>query len=228
LQLRISERIHLEPDFSLSAKARNDLPGIGDSPAQGLPAGTRARQILDRLLIDLSWNSSRLEGNTRPLLETERLLEEGIATEGKDARETPMILNHKRAIELMVQDGAEVGFNRYTILNLHASLAENLFANPVAAGRLRQIAVGLDGSVFHPLEGPRRIEEIFDLFLHKARKMKDPFEQSFFAMVHSKMSLRGSPVWRRTSPSSAATSARFLLWMCRNATMWMACWESMS
>jgi hypothetical protein len=41
------------------------------------PAGTYARQIYNRLLIDLSWNSSRLEGNTYSLLETERLLELG-------------------------------------------------------------------------------------------------------------------------------------------------------
>jgi len=169
--------------FYLPAPVRNHLLGIGASPEQGLPAGTRARQILDRLLIDLSWNSSRLEGNTYSLLETERLLGEGTATEGKDARETQMILNHKRAIELLVEDAAHIGFNRYTILNLHAALAENLFANPAAAGCLRQIAVGIDGSVFHPLEGPQRIEETFELFLGKAEKIKNPFEQAFFAMV---------------------------------------------
>ena len=39
------------------------------------PAGTYARTIYNRLLIDLSWNSSRLEGNTYSLLETERLLQ---------------------------------------------------------------------------------------------------------------------------------------------------------
>ena len=168
----------------LPEPVRDHLAKIGTSHQHGQPAGTRARQILDRLLIDLSWNSSRLEGNTYSLLETERLLEAGTATEGKDARETQMILNHKRAIELLVQDAAQIGFNRYTLLNLHAALAENLFANPAAAGRLRQIAVGIDGSVFHPLEGPQRIEEIFDLFLHKAGQITNPFEQAFFAMVH--------------------------------------------
>ena len=168
----------------LSGSVRDHLAKIGASPGRGLPAGTRARQILDRLLIDLSWNSSRLEGNTYSLLETERLLEAGAATEGKDARETQMILNHKRAIEMLVEGAAQIGFDRYTILNLHAALAENLFANPAAAGRLRQIAVGIDGSVFHPLEGPQRIEETFDLFLRKAGKIEDPFEQAFFAMVH--------------------------------------------
>jgi hypothetical protein len=95
-----------------------------------------------------------LEGNTYSLLEPERLLETGTATEGKDARKTQMILNHKRAVELLVQDAAQVGFNRYTLLNLHAALAENLLADPAAAGRLRQIAVGIDGSVLHPLESP--------------------------------------------------------------------------
>lgn len=170
--------------FYLPASMRDHLVKIGSPNEQGLPAGTRARQILDRLLIDLSWNSSRLEGNTYSLLETERLLRIGAATEGRDARETQMILNHKRAIELLVQDAAQIGFNRYTILNLHAVLADNLFANPAAAGRLREIAVGIDGSVFHPMEGPQRIEETFDLFLRKAGKIRDPFEQAFFAMVH--------------------------------------------
>ena len=52
-----------------------------------------ARQIFHRLLIDLSWNSSRLEGNTYSLLETERLLEFGVEAEGKDAKEAQMIFS---------------------------------------------------------------------------------------------------------------------------------------
>jgi Fic family protein len=62
------------------------------------PAGTYVQQIFNRLLIDLSWNSSRLEGNTYSLLETERLLELGESAEGKGAMEAQMILNHKAAI----------------------------------------------------------------------------------------------------------------------------------
>lgn len=58
-------------------------------------AGTYARQLADRLLIDLSWNSSRLEGNTYSLLETERLISAGEAATGKNALEAQMILNHK-------------------------------------------------------------------------------------------------------------------------------------
>jgi len=170
--------------FYLPSAMRKHLAQIGVSWKQGEPAGTHAREILDRLLIDLSWNSSRLEGNTYSLLETERLLQLGAAAEGKDAGEAQMILNHKRAIELLVLDAAEMGFNRYTLLNLHAALAENLLANPNAAGRLREIAVGIDRSVFHPIEGPQRIEEMFALLLKKAQAINDPFEQAFFSMVH--------------------------------------------
>ena len=60
------------------------------------------RQNLDRLLIDLSRASSRLEGNTYPLLETERLIAFGEAASGKTPFETQMLHNHIAAIEFLV------------------------------------------------------------------------------------------------------------------------------
>lgn len=168
----------------LSPEIRKRLAAAGTSPEGELPAGTYARHIYNRLLIDLSWNSSRLEGNTYTLLETERLLALGESATGKDAREAQMILNHKAAIELLVDHAAEIGFNRYTICNLHALLSENLLADPQAGGRLRAITVEIGGTVFHPLEGPQVIEECFDQILATAAAIKDPFEQAFFAMVH--------------------------------------------
>jgi len=168
----------------LSAETRQRLHEMGRSPEGQRPAGTYARQILSRLLIDLSWNSSRLEGNTYSLLETERLLELGEAAEGKDALEAQMILNHKAAIELLVEQATEVGFNRYTILNLHALLSDNLLADPQACGRLRTIAVGIGGTVYHPLEVPQLVDECFQQVLDTAAAITDPFEQAFFAMVH--------------------------------------------
>jgi len=170
--------------FYLSAETRQRLLELGRSPDGVRPAGTYARQIYSRLLIDLSWNSSRLEGNTYSLLETECLLELGEAAEGKDAREAQMILNHKAAIELLVEQASEVGFNRYTILNLHALLSDNLLGDPQACGRLRAIPVVVAGTVYHPLEIPQLIEECFQRILDAAAVLADPFEQAFFAMVH--------------------------------------------
>jgi len=155
---------------------------VGSSEDE-LPAGTYVQQIFNRLLIDLSWNSSRLEGNTYSLLETERLLELGESAEGKDAKEAQMILNHKAAIELLVEQAADIGFNRYTILNLHALLSDNLL-DPKTCGRVRTIAVGIDGTVYHPLESSKLIDECFQQILDTATAIQDPFEQAFFTMVH--------------------------------------------
>lgn len=170
--------------FYLPDSARRRLEAAGRKSSVTLPAGTYIRQVYNRLLIDLSWNSSRLEGNTYSLLETERLLEAGEHVEGKRAQETQMILNHKAAIELLVDQADEIGFNRYTISNLHALLSDNLLADPMAGGRLRSIPVGISESVFHPLEMPQLIDECFEQVLEKAEAIENAFEQALFIMVH--------------------------------------------
>ena len=189
--------------FYLPAQVRRHLREIGGAQIHGLSAGTYALQIYNRLLIDLTWNSSRLEGNTYSLLETERLLAAGHAAEGKDTFETQMILNHKAAIELLVEAASEVGFNSYTICNLHALLADNLLPDPGACGRLREQPVGIGGSVFHPLASGPLIRECFVEVLRKANAITDPFEQAFFAMVHLPYLQPFDDVNKRTSRLSA-------------------------
>lgn len=170
--------------YYLSDADREHLHQIGRSPAEERPAGTYARDILDRLLVDLSWASSRLEGNTYTRLDTVRLIEHGIAAPGKDAAETQMILNHKRAIEMLVDEADQVGMNWFTFMNLHAILSDNLMADQSASGRLRQRDVGIGGTVFIPLATPQLIEECFRLLLQKADAIADPFEQALFVLVH--------------------------------------------
>ena len=172
------------PDSYLSSSERSHLLTLGQTERQQEPAGTYARHILQRLLIDLSWNSSRLEGNTYSLLDTQRLLAQGQPTDDKSAAETQMILNHKDAIEFLVEGAADIQFNRYTLLNLHALLSNNLLPDPAASGRLRRFAVGITKSAYLPPGMPQQIEEYFELFLAKAQAIRDPFEQALFAMVH--------------------------------------------
>jgi hypothetical protein len=169
--------------FYLTDTERAHLREVGAPKLAEQPAGTYAKQILNRLLIDLSWNSSRLEGNTYSLLDTKRLIDLGEEAEGHERLEAQMILNHKDTIEFLVGAAEDIGFNRYTILNLHALLANNLLADPNAAGRLRHIGVGIERSAFHPLEAPQLIEECFDQILATAAAIADPFEQAFFVMV---------------------------------------------
>lgn len=166
----------------LSDSLRQKLLDLGKTDGDR-PAGTYARQIYSRLLIDLSWNSSRLEGNTYSLLETERLLELGEAAKGKGARETQMILNHKAAIEFLLESAVDAGINRYIILNIHALLADDLLQDQ-SCGSLRQIAVGIGGSVYRPLAVPQLISECFQQIIDTANGIKNPFEQAFFLMVH--------------------------------------------
>src|SRR5262249_50668132 len=142
-----------------------------------------ARQILSRLLIDLSWNSSRLEGNTYSLLDTKRLIEFGQEAQGGNRLEAQMLLNHKDAVEFLVGDAAEIGFNRYTILNLHAILANNPLADQSACGRIRHIGVGIEWSVYHPPATPQLLEERFEQLVATDAVIGDPFEQSFFVMT---------------------------------------------
>ena len=169
--------------FYLSPAERARLAEIGKPNFTAVAAGTYAKQVLSRLLIDLSWNSSRLEGNTYSLLDTKRLIEFGEEAQGRDRQEAQMILNHKDAIEFLVSAADEIGFNRYTILNLHGILAQNLLQDESAAGRLRHIAVGIERSTFHPLEVPQLIEECFNQILATAAAIDDPFEQAFFIMA---------------------------------------------
>jgi len=177
------DRYRPNDSFYLTEQDRCHLATVGRPQIAEQPAGTYAKQILSRLLIDLSWNSSRLEGNTYSLLDTKRLIELGEEAVGRAHLEAQMILNHKDAIEFLVGAADEIGFNRYTLLNLHALLANNLLADPAAAGRLRYIAVGIERSAFHPLELPALIEESFNQILATTAAISDPFEQAFFVMV---------------------------------------------
>lgn len=169
--------------YYLTLEERLKLAELGQTHQQNKEAGTYAKEILSRLLIDLSWNSSRLEGNTYSLLETRNLIEFGQEAFDHNPLEKQMILNHKNAIELLVQSPKEIAFDNYTICNLHALLSENLLPDSISGGRLRKFAVGIGKSAYTPLAVPQLIEDNFALILDKASKIMDPFEQSFFIMV---------------------------------------------
>lgn len=94
-----------------------------------------------------------------------------------------MTLNHKDAVEHLVDMSGDIGFDRRTVLNLHALLAGNLLADRTAEGRLRRIAVSIGGPVFHPPEAPQLVEGCFDQLLATAAAVEDPFEQSLFFMA---------------------------------------------
>ncbi len=187
----------------LSAALRRKLWRLGQTAAIESPAGTYSRAILNRLLIDLSWASSHLEGNTYSRLDTRELVEHGRAAIGKGAQETQMILNHKAAIELLVENIDSVQLNHFTLCNLHSALSENLLPNPADEGRVRLHGVEISRSVYRPLAGARLLETRLAQLLNKASQINDPFEQSFFMMVHLPYLQPFADINKRTSRLAA-------------------------
>lgn len=186
-------------NFYLGEADRQRLHEAGRPVQPPLPAGTYARRILERLLVDLSWASSRMEGNTYNVLETERLIRFGEEASGKDRKEAIMILNHKEAIQYVVDHLVEVTISRLDIFGIHALLADGLLADPAMAGRLRRMPVGISWSSYRPLDDPFAIEEEFVVLVEKAAAITDPFEQSFFLLVHIPYLQAFDDVNKRTS-----------------------------
>ena len=169
--------------YYLSPAERAGLRDIGGLDAAGESSGGYPADLTAKLLADLSWNSSRLEGNRYSLLEAGLLITRGEAAPGRDLGETQMVLNHKAAIEFLVAGPGLTGIDRSTLFGLHALLTANLLGNSGAAGRLRKTTARVAGSTFRPPASCGQIEEYFDRVLATARAIEDPFEQSFFLLT---------------------------------------------
>lgn len=155
----------------------------GRRASEEMPAGTYARKIYNRLLIDLSYNSSRLEGNTYSMVDTEKLVLEGIAADGKLDIERVMILNHREAIRYLVDGIHSLEATSDNIRTLHYLLAEGLVA-PGEAGNLRSDGVRISSSTYIPWEGKARLEQQLHQVADTAAQIRDPFEQSLFLLAH--------------------------------------------
>ncbi len=117
-----------------------------------------------------------------------------------------MILNHKAAIEYLVESAAEEVVGSHEIFSIHALLSEDLLGDPSASGRLRQIAVGIGGTAYIPLDNPHVLRDCFQVFIEKLNLIDDPFEQSFFSLVHLSYIQAFEDVNKRTARLAANIS----------------------
>ncbi len=150
------------------------------------------------MLIDLSYNSSRLEGNTYSLLETQKLLLEGTSADNKLDEEKVMILNHKEAIRYLVDNASKLEVTEQTIRTVHYLLSEGLL-EPSACGNLRDHAVRIGGSIYMPLERKSQLELRLKRIVEKASAIENPYEQSLFLLVHISYLQGFSDVNKRTA-----------------------------
>lgn len=166
--------------FLLGATLAQELYELGKTKDQQ-PAGTYARNVLEQLLIDLSWSSSHLEGNRLTKLDTVKLFESGATTGDRDA---VMLLNHKQAIEFMVESVPLQGLKMNVISNLHAVLMQDLLEDDAALGAIRQKVVGISDTVYTPLQMPQLLREMLENILAKAAQVNNPLEAAFFLWVN--------------------------------------------
>ncbi len=188
--------------FYIPEELRRQLQKAGNRSKKEDPAGTYAHQIFNRLLIDLSYNSSRLEGNTYSLLDTQRLVLEGTGAEGKLDEEKVMILNHKEAIRYLVDNAARLEVKEETICTLHFLLAEGLL-EPRYAGKIRDYGVRIGGSTYIPFEDKRQLQVRLTRILEKAALIENAYEQSLFLLVHITYLQAFADVNKRTARLSA-------------------------
>ncbi|MFG6430463.1 Fic family protein [Roseateles sp. LYH14W] len=166
----------------LPPQLASDLFNAGRSRDQQ-PAGTYAREVLEQLLIDLSWSSSRLEGNNKSLLDTKELFELGQQA-GPFDEDTLMLLNHKDAIEFMVDAVPTEGITVPVIVDLQSRLMRDLLKDSRDIGSIRRRVVNIDGSVYSPSNIPALLEDTLKSIVEKVRQIRNPVEAAFFLWVN--------------------------------------------
>lgn len=170
--------------YYLPTEIRQHLLKIGLREQDSNQAGTYAQKIHERLMIDLSYNSSRLEGNTYSLIETKRLLLEGTPQSDKLDEEKTMILNHKEAIRYIINNAQKTTtITSETIRTVHYLLSDGLVEKKYS-GYYRDHGVRIGGSTYIPIENPMQLEKQADKIGQIASNINDPYEQSFFLLVH--------------------------------------------
>lgn len=147
-----------------------------------LNASTYSRQIAQRFLIDLAWASSNLEGNTYSYLDTEVLVNYGEQAVGHDLFESTMILNHKNAINEVVDNVGNPVLNERFTARIHTFLLRDLISDE-DLGRVRSSPVGIGGSSYIPSEDRYMLMSALGSLLWKAEQVEDPFEASFFLLA---------------------------------------------
>jgi Fic family protein len=141
---------------------------------------TEYRKEMERLGIDLSWKSSQIEGNTYSLLETERLLKEKQTANGKTKEEAIMLLNHKDALDFILDVPdylKEISVAR--IEEIHALLTKELGLER----NIRHRRVGITGTNYTPLDNEFQIREALEDTCRLINGKANVFEKALLALV---------------------------------------------
>jgi Fic family protein len=138
------------------------------------------RKEIERLNIDFSWKSSKIEGNTYSLLETEQLIKNRQEAVGHSKHEATMILNHKKALEYIDENTREFqSVSVAKIENVHSLLTDGLDVTK----NLRKTLVGITGTNYRPLDNEFQIREALEKTCALVNKTENAFEKAVMLML---------------------------------------------
>jgi len=141
---------------------------------------TLLKKAVERIIIEFSWKSSQIEGNTYSLLDTERLIKESIETEGKTREEAIMILNHKSACDYIFENHGEFKeCSLEKIIKLHKILTSDLKIN----NAIRNHRVGITGSSYLPLGDAEKIENELTKLCDCINSIENAFTKALIAVL---------------------------------------------
>lgn len=141
---------------------------------------TLQRKELQRFVIEFSWKSSRIEGNTYSLFETENLIANRSEAVGHPREEAIMILNHKNAFDhILTYRPRFRSPTQDDIFGVHAILTHDL---SIAPG-IRKRPVRITGTRYLPSSDEREIESGMRQLIRISAAAKHPAERAFILLA---------------------------------------------
>lgn len=167
--------------------------------AQTRSAADVIARVRSKILVEMSWASSVLEGNKFSLGETIKLFDSGEYDDKKKASDATMLLNHRDAISYVMDNINDIRIDPDTICNIHAMLSAGLLSDSSLEGQYRNHLVTISGSMYQPLNDPHLIQRELGILLSTADEIKNPFEKSFFLLANLSYLQTFSDVNKRTA-----------------------------
>lgn len=149
-----------------------------DNATSSNPAA-RKKELM-RFIVEFSWKTSQIEGNTYDLISTERLLLYGEKSPTNSEFEAQMILNQKEALEFILEN--EELWKKLKVSSLealHAFVGKKLDISR----NLRKTIVGITGTNYRPLESEFQIRDALGLLFDTISRSSNIYEKALWGVL---------------------------------------------
>lgn len=171
--------LSFDPFMELDKEILNSATDFYHDKIQNM-SETIHKKELERFVIELSWKSSKIEGNTYTLLDTERLILQGIEAPGHSKDEATMVLNHKEAFSYIHENKDKFqALTRSNMEDVHKILVRGLNVK----NNLRSKPVGIIGSIYRPLDNEQQISEAIEVLSGNISRMPNGYAKAFVALL---------------------------------------------